>query len=137
MLAISQAEAGSRCKWPSPSPQLNQALNVYSVSIALIAGLVVYLLQNTWNLYNACTNATLSNEGHQVTFPPQYGQSAADSKVSRLHEFIRQRLPRLLGTKVPGHTHKGSTGRVRTGNQLYPALCHCQLGQDIIYKMVM
>ena len=57
---------------------------MYSVSIALIAGLVVYLLQNTWNLYNACTNATLSNQGHQVTFPPQYGQSAADSKVSRL-----------------------------------------------------
>ena len=37
----------------------------------------------------------------------------------------------------PRSHHKGSTGRVRTGNQLYPALCHCQLGQDIIYKMVM
>ena len=27
--------------------------------------------------------------------------------------------------------HKGATGRVRTGDQQYPTLCHCQLGQDI------
>ena len=49
--------------------------------------------------------------------------------------FAAALLPRLFGTKVPGHTtslwHKGATGRVRTGDQWYPALCHCQLGQDI------
>ena len=27
--------------------------------------------------------------------------------------------------------HKGATGRVRTGDRRYPALCHCRLGQDI------
>ena len=34
----------------------------------------------------------------------------------------------------PWSHHKGSTCRVRTGDQLYPVLCchcHCQLGQDI------
>ena len=31
----------------------------------------------------------------------------------------------------PRSHHKGATGRVRTGNQRYPVLCHCQLGQDI------
>ena len=31
----------------------------------------------------------------------------------------------------PRSHHKGATGRVRTGDQLLPVLCHCQLGQDI------
>ena len=31
----------------------------------------------------------------------------------------------------PRTHHKGATGRVLTGDQLYPVLCHCQLGQDI------
>ena len=31
----------------------------------------------------------------------------------------------------PRSHHKGATGRVRTGNQPYPVLCLCQLGQDI------
>ena len=40
-------------------------------------------------------------------------------------------LPRLFG-KDPRSHHKGATGRVRTGNQRLPVLCHhCQLGQDI------
>ena len=36
----------------------------------------------------------------------------------------------LLG---PRSHHKGATCRVRTGDQRYPILCHCQLGQDIPY----
>ena len=39
-------------------------------------------------------------------------------------------LPRLFGTNPRSH-HKGATGRVRTGDQWLPVLCHCQLGQDI------
>ena len=39
-------------------------------------------------------------------------------------------LPRLFG-KNPRSHHKGATGRVRTGDQRLPVLCHCQLGQDI------
>ena len=36
--------------------------------------------------------------------------------------------------RIPGQSpsdHKGATGRVRTGDQLLPILCHCQLGHDI------
>ena len=44
--------------------------------------------------------------------------------------FAAALLPRLLGTNPRSH-HKGATGRVRTGDQLLPVLCHCQLGQDI------
>ena len=32
--------------------------------------------------------------------------------------------------QLPRSHHKGASGRVRTGDQLYPVLCHCQLGQD-------
>ena len=38
-------------------------------------------------------------------------------------------LPRLFG-KNPRSHHKGTTGRVRTGDQRLPVLCRCQLGQD-------
>ena len=31
----------------------------------------------------------------------------------------------------PRAHHKGATGRVRTGDQRYPALCHCQLEHDV------
>ena len=44
--------------------------------------------------------------------------------------FAAALLPRLFGTNPRSH-HKGATGRVRTGNQRLPVLCHCQLGQDI------
>ena len=49
--------------------------------------------------------------------------------------FLRRRfaaalIPRLFGTNPRSH-HKGATGRVRTGDQRLPVLCHCQLGQDI------
>ena len=37
---------------------------------------------------------------------------------------------RLFG-KNPRSHHKGSTGRVWTGDELLPVLCHCQLGQHI------
>ena len=36
----------------------------------------------------------------------------------------------LFGMNPRSH-HKGATGRVWTGDQLLPILCHCQLGQDI------
>ena len=50
-----------------------------------------------------------------------------------IHEHVGRRfaaalLPRLFGTNPRSH-HKGATGRVRTGDQLLPVLCHCQLGQ--------
>ena len=38
-------------------------------------------------------------------------------------------LPRLFGTNPRTH-HKGATGRVRTGDQRFPVLCHCQFGQE-------
>ena len=44
--------------------------------------------------------------------------------------FAAALLPRLIG-KNPRSHHKGATGRVRTGDQRLPVLCHCQLGQDI------
>ena len=48
--------------------------------------------------------------------------------------FAAALLPRLFGTNPRSH-HKGATGRVRTGNQLLPVLCHCQFGQDIPDKV--
>ena len=48
--------------------------------------------------------------------------------------FAAALLPRLFGTNPRSH-HKGATGRVRTGNQRLPVLCHCQLGQDIPLKI--
>ena len=42
-------------------------------------------------------------------------------------------LPRLVG-KNPRSHYKGATGRVRTGDQWPPVLCHCQLGQDFPCK---
>ena len=44
--------------------------------------------------------------------------------------FSAALLPQLFGTNPRSH-HKGATGRVWTGDQLLPVLCHCQLGQDI------
>ena len=57
-----------------------------------------------------------------------------------IHEFIGLRfaaalLPRLFGSNPSSH-HKGATGRVQTGDQLLPGLCHCQLGQDMPYTMI-
>ena len=43
--------------------------------------------------------------------------------------FAAALLPRLFGTNPRSH-HKGATGRVRTGDQRLPDLCHCQFGQD-------
>ena len=37
----------------------------------------------------------------------------------------------LLPRQSPRSQHKGATGRVWTGDQRHPVLCHCQLGQDI------
>ena len=50
------------------------------------------------------------------------------SKIGR--RFGAALLPRLL-VRNPRSHHKGTTARVRTGNQLLPVLYHCQLGQDI------
>ena len=47
-----------------------------------------------------------------------------------LLRFAAALLPRLFWTNPRSH-HKGATGRVRTGDQQLPVLCHCQLGQDI------
>ena len=45
--------------------------------------------------------------------------------------FAAALLPRLFW-KNPRSHHKGATSRVRTGDQLLPVLCHCQLVIDII-----
>ena len=45
--------------------------------------------------------------------------------------FAAALLPRLFGTNPRSH-HKGATGRVQTGDQRLPVLCHCQLGQDMV-----
>ena len=45
-------------------------------------------------------------------------------------------LPRLFG-KNPRSHHKGATGRVQTGDQLLPVLCHCQLGKDLGFKAML
>ena len=61
------------------------------------------------------------------------------NKCKIIHTNIGQRLatallPRLFGMNPRSH-HKGATGRVQTGDQLLPVLCHCQLGQyTYIYK---
>ena len=44
--------------------------------------------------------------------------------------FTAALLPLLFRMNPRSH-HKGATGRVWTGDQLLPVLCHCQLGQDI------
>ena len=31
---------------------------------------------------------------------------------------------------------QGATGRVRTGDQRYPILCHCQLGTQVCSKII-
>ena len=46
--------------------------------------------------------------------------------------FAAALLPRLFGTNPRSH-HKGSTSRVRTGDQLLPVLCHCQLSRLLLY----
>ena len=55
---------------------------------------------------------------------------AAVLVVGRTRRFAAALLPRLFG-KNPRSHHKGTTGRVRTGDQRLPVQCHCQLGQDI------
>ena len=60
----------------------------------------------------------------------EYGEDIGlEPKPGR--RFAAALLPRLFGTNPRSH-HKGATGRVRTGNQRLPVLCHCQLGQDLL-----
>ena len=44
--------------------------------------------------------------------------------------FTTALLPRLFRKNSRSH-HKGTAGRVLSGDQLLPVLCYCQLGQDI------
>ena len=48
--------------------------------------------------------------------------------------FAAALLPRLNPRSESHHT--GATGRVRTGDQRLPVICHCQLGQDIPYIII-
>ena len=48
--------------------------------------------------------------------------------------FAAALLPRLFG-KNPRSYHKGATGKVRTGDQRLPVLCHCQLGRPTASRM--
>ena len=66
----------------------------------------------------------------------QIGQRrSVTSTVNLLKAGVRRSF--IAKTQVreqrPRSHHKSATGRVRTGNQRYPVLCHCQLGQDIPY----
>ena len=72
--------------------------------------------------------------------PPEYGGTLRRGKIGTHWQtgvifaspwrFAAALMPRLFG-KNPRSHHKGATGRVRTGDQRLPILCHCQLGQDI------
>ena len=59
--------------------------------------------------------------------------NAAYIKTEVHHSFITT----TVWEQCPRSHHKGATSRVWTGNQLYPVLCYCQLGQDIpdMYNM--
>ena len=50
-------------------------------------------------------------------------------------------LPRLLGNNVAGHTTRAPPVEFELATNLnsiyYPVLCHCQLGQDIPYLLVL
>ena len=52
-------------------------------------------------------------------------------KKSLEAEIRRNFMTTTVRDRNPTSHHKGATGRVRTGDQLFPVLCHCQLGQDI------
>ena len=64
--------------------------------------------------------------------PPSLGVWAGYSHNVR-RSFAAALLHRLFGNNCPRPPNKGATGRVRIGDQLYPLLCHCKLGQDIPY----
>ena len=49
-------------------------------------------------------------------------------------EVRRSFMTTTVRDQIPRSHHKGATGRFQTGDQPYPALCHCQLGQDIQFK---
>ena len=64
--------------------------------------------------------------------------------ISRYHnitnlkaEVLCSFITMTLLEQNPRSHHKGATGRVQTGNQLYPVLGYCQLGQDIQDKFTM
>ena len=46
-------------------------------------------------------------------------------------EICRSFITTTIREQRPRSHHKGATGRIRPGDQRYPILCHCQLGQDI------
>ena len=63
--------------------------------------------------------------------PPPFALQCAIPSIHSIGRRVAAALlPRLFRTNPRSH-HKGATGRVRTGNQRLPVLCHCQLGQDI------
>ena len=79
--------------------------------------------------------------GHTTRVPPIGFVLATDDirfyVIANLDKrrFAAALLPRLFGTSPRSH-HKGATGRVRTGNQRLPVLCHCQLGQAFLNIIV-
>ena len=56
--------------------------------------------------------------------------SFAEKKRRRFAAALLSRLFGKTSQVTPQRRHRG-TGRDRPGDQLYPVLCHCQLGQDI------
>ena len=93
--------------------------------------LTVNLKANDPNLKKRGMKAQVLENTEKSQVPSGYADELADL-VCIGYGFAAALLvlPRLFGTNPRSH-HKGATGRVRTGNQLHPVLCHCQLGQDI------
>ena len=60
------------------------------------------------------------------------GQKWSNSSIARPCSSKAEVRSSFITTTVREESHhKGATGRVRTGDQRLPVLCHCQLGQDI------
>ena len=80
------------------------------------------MLRNTSNYRSrsmkSCTN-TVPSDKHFQQSVRQYFQSRAEVRRS------------FITTTVRDESHVTPQGRVRTGDQRLPVLCHCQLGQDI------
>ena len=97
-----------------------------------------------WNSRVSLWNPRYSEKGDW----PEHFSSTASRVMPFSHESEHTKLMTWLIIKAevsrsfitttvreqrPRSHHKGATGRVRTGDQRYPVLCHCQLGQEIPY----
>ena len=105
-------------------PFFGQLIQTYSLVVELISrksGDLDWISAGCWNLLLPLSHFTW--------------HWASQKQVLLGQKFAAALLPRLFGTNPRSH-HKGATGRVRTGDQLLPVLCNCQLGQDIPFLLL-